>query len=76
MLGLRVGVLRLEMVRVVDLAREQEVGGSGVVDVRGEILPEVVVVDAGGEGVGMGVGSWNGSRISGGVLRPEKGGEK
>lgn len=46
LVALRVGVLRLEAVRVVDLGREQEGGvGSGVVDVRGDELPEVLVVD-------------------------------
>lgn len=55
MLGLKVGVLRLEAVRVVDLAKEQEaatIGGGGgglgsaaVVDVKGEWLPEIVVVE-------------------------------
>lgn len=60
LLGLRVGVVRLEAVRVVDLGREADgkeavaVAGSqlgvssGVVDVRGEYLPEIVVVE--GEG--------------------------
>ncbi len=62
LLGLRVGVVRLEAVRVVDLGREMEgkeaaatatagsqlALGSGVVDVKGEYLPEIVVVE--GEG--------------------------
>ncbi len=47
LLPLRVGVLRLDAVRVVDLGREQEGGlGSGVVDVRGDELPEVLVVES------------------------------
>lgn len=61
MLALRVGVLRLEAMRVVDLAKEPQDGGggpgSGYVDVRADLLPEVVVVDAGwggGEGEGEG----------------------
>ncbi|ERF76131.1 hypothetical protein EPUS_01465 [Endocarpon pusillum Z07020] len=54
LVALRVGVLRLEAVRVVDLGREQEGGvGSGVVDVRGDELPEVLVVD-GRVALGMG----------------------
>lgn len=64
MLGLKVGVCKLEAVRVVDLGRElqqqQEGGsggggvgsGSGVVDIRGEMLPEVVIIEAVEEGDG------------------------
>jgi TRAPP trafficking subunit Trs65 len=68
MLGLRVGVWRLEAVRVVDLAREMEItrdrerdregsgagAGSGVVDIAGNCLPEVVVVE-GDEPMGRGM---------------------
>ncbi len=66
LLALKVGVLRLEAVRVVDLGREQEGGvGSGVVDVRAEELPEVLVVDA-RVGVEEGRGGGGSSISSGG----------
>lgn len=53
MLALTVGVLRLEAVRFVDLVKDQDGGGTGasrVVDVRAELLPEVVVVRGPGPG--------------------------
>ncbi|KAF7503944.1 hypothetical protein GJ744_002969 [Endocarpon pusillum] len=62
LLALKVGVLTLDAVRVVDLAREQDGGlGSGVVDVRADELPEVLVVDGRRIALGKAKGGVGGS---------------